>query len=789
MNKTIAYILFFSFTFLFAFYLVDNVKADTTYSLDFEDDCLTCQLDEQYHSWINSTLNDNPFYVDNNNPLTGSKNFYITQIYSGCPCVKVNGWWTYFYSESEYMTNWSAMMRANNGYTTDKKYLIDFYDSDETLIIRLFQTRSSGSNIWGYRAHNGSYMNIITGHDTVNYLNISWEFVDNETVTYYFDETEYTGTPYGLVSNPRINKTQFMALESQCSFYCDIDDVNVTFSGSVGGGSTYYDFSEYGKYCEGEKTGQSTSFADSKYVENKFNINLNIKIEAVDLIISNNQYAQVSSDPADYGLYINGNGNYIATEIIESDYGDYRVIWDNVDLNINEQPIFSFSCSQYVTYGSTNYYWYGIGIDSIGGELKYHNAIYQHANNEYDGYHHNYGLDMCFYYSQPQPDIPTFDDSIEVIPKGKNTFYEWENVMFQYSVSAIAPDNYAQLYKDGVKFSEQNFDNDGFLLSGYSGTFSFLPTSNANGSWEVRLMRGGAMKDNDTFTVINLPNEEDYNAQIGTYPNPSELNEIFTIEWLYNYSYFSLKGAIAYTTTNYFGSDYYILKTNILNDGIMTHSFNEEGKYYIWLCTFEDGNITPVIPCSHYVGSFYDNEIRTDKTHYVMEYNPQFSFYEQVALVNITGSHSFLGGDVYVLINDGAELEIYVGAYNSIDILHVIVEDGYYEVKLVADLGESDYTLLAQTNFTVTKSDIEPLTETEEITQYFIGLIIILIFTFIGFGIANNLNSDSVLAIGLFFGFIGAIITILFDILPMWIMFMIGLFFSAWIVYRLTATG
>jgi len=241
-------------------------------------------------------------------------------------------------------------------------------------------------------------------HIEGNQMNYSWYEEGGTTV--YAENASYssndwtTFTRIYFYSNVSSNG---MAMDDLILFYdtvLDDDCIDSTYS--------TYNIPEY--------AGLPTSLYNGQYVEHQYTsftgIGLTGELTWVRLLISNDQYNLISSNPANYTLVVNGE-DFGSADYIAPDGSNYYIQWNISKILGNSEPIFSFGCNKLLNYGYLYFYWFGLGVEtsSIWGS-KEHNTSSLHTNSLYDG--DDYEPDIAYDFHmecivEPIPPIDTND--------------------------------------------------------------------------------------------------------------------------------------------------------------------------------------------------------------------------------------------------------------------------------------------------------------------------------------------------------------------------------------------
>jgi hypothetical protein len=126
----------------------------------------------------------------------------------------------------------------------------------------------------------------------------------------------------------------------------------------------------------------------TRYIEYLTQYKYNEIIHDVFLPIGSGQYNYVSNNPNDYSMTLNGVDCGVADYIINyGSYGDYAIVWKDVDKLVNnEQVLFSFKSDKTTTIFSKDYYWWEMYFTFGGsGDTRVHNDINSYLDDNLDG--------------------------------------------------------------------------------------------------------------------------------------------------------------------------------------------------------------------------------------------------------------------------------------------------------------------------------------------------------------------------------------------------------------------
>lgn len=670
-----------------------------------------------------------------------------------------------------------------------------YYDYSGTNIVAIYILNCGNVGKVDLAYKNSLGVNTIFVEDLLDdeFHKVGFEFLSNDSINYWCLEYDGTYTETGVVQvynqvdNPQWNYTRLNVQSLMDTSGIWVDCFNVTVSDEAYSGSEEGDLSDYYKMCLSNAYpdcyhGVSAGIPSYQYIEGYCPLGITGSIHAVDLYVGIDQYNQVSGNPSSYYLYINGFNVGNADIITEGVYGGKILRWYgfSVGMSKNSYPVFEFKSTASTYYNGKTYYWYDVGVIN-DGVRRQHNTNSLYGDGVFNGNANTRSLDFCYYYTTT-PIGCDYSDMVYGNDKGETTFYEWDNILFSYTISTLSPDSYIRLYKDGVRYNGSGFGGSGKFLDGCSGTFSLLPTSEFNGVWSCRIYRGGSNIYFFNFTIENRTNILDYNAILGSTPNPSDEGEEFTLYWEYNRTYYdNLNGCIVYSIGDNFYENYVVVRMGIKGDGSLKYKLNNKNVYYFYLCSIDDGILYPLFPHSHSVGVKLGNNIYVGSDSYIMEYDSLSK--QTYALVNIFGNHGYLNGDVYVLINSGNDLSKYVGGDLDFDFYVKIYESGVYNVDLIRYNPTGNYTVLESVYFTVIDKDV---TDIEEKSLWFgldeggrfvvAGVIVLFIFMVIGVGLAKRVSSDK--AQGLLVGVwtvVGVVVNTIANLWPLYASFIVAL--------------
>lgn len=816
MNKTKFIVLLSLFLFFIFPSITTNVMGATAeYYYGFEGTTATYQVSVGdygngfFNSWDDNAIEELS-YVDTSFAYEGAKSYRVHDEGAGNNNVYFNS------TVSElYLVNTSFWIYFESGDSQVGLNCIEIYNyATDTPVWRLFfESDSSTAHLdFGYFDHNSveQIIELSVIDDEWHNIWVSWN--SNDSINIGIRENDGTTSevtaiqPYDVVDNPNFNRTRWYCSAQFVQEQYWIDFFNVTLSSTpYGEGYEHQDLTDYNVVCQGGNSYQQLS--NKKYVEDKYFFKLTGDIGAIELFISNDQYSQVSNDKTDYYCNLNGFPLGNPTEIVKYSTVKYQLRWLNLNVQLTEDyPVFEFYCNAYTYSAGTKIYWKGIGLNPQGGGYKYHNSLSK-LNGIYDGTLDNMGLSMCFYYINALPTPPEYADIDEISGTSENNIYtECSSELFSYTISTATPNTYIRLYKDGTKVTTQGYESK--IAKPYAGTCSYSFDQDSSGSYSLHLNRSGVALDYYNFTVIELPNEWDYNAQIWTTPILSGSGDTFTITWIYNKTYYDNKSAyIIFTEHNYIaGVGYKVLKTNVKNNGSMQDSIimemGYENQYYYHIAVVTDGAYESIIYCSHWVDEYNTNTIKTDKTYYELQDD---THYGKLAIVTISGTHSFLNQNVFVLINNGDVAKTPVSSTTTFGYYQYIYDTGFYNVKLVKYTSNTTYKTYAQTNFTVGDIPEDELvdefslqnmidTYLNDEQQFLAGIFIIGFFVFLPvyinyqwseekFGLQHALEIPHFVYLVMFI--IAYVINIYFELFDIYTIVIIGFFLGIILAYKI----
>lgn len=473
-------------------------------------------------------------------------------------------------------------------------------------------------------------------------------------------------------------------------------------------GTEYGDLSDYESLCEGGR-GMYMNVAERRYLENRFEVELNADIEAVDLYISYDQFALVSSSNIDYGITINGESFGQPQNMIDDGLG-YTLRWTGLSKTLEyEKPVIAFSCTASVTFGTNTYYWYGYGVNMEGGAHRTHNNPVYYVDELYNGIHHNFGLGMCIYYDPAVEPNPEYPDNIAL---AKSDYEEYDNIVIYGTVSTLAVNNYVKITNESGQVTIQGFGGNGCLIDDYDFQTSYVPYE--AGWYNFTLERNSVVEDYVNVTISTLA---DKTFIVWTEPNPSGINEQFKIKWVYDYATIGESGILFLSYDFPFDEDKLkgVMAADITGNGSRSWSHPFEDILYFYLCRDNETHGYLIGDYEiHYVGAFYINEIHV--------------LYPEIALVQegdqppratqtIYGQHTFPNCNVVIRLNGDVAYE--VGDMPVFEVSPVILQSGHWDVDLCL-VEDGVYTVLDNTSFIVLEAS-----ETQEgvLTTFIIGYI------------------------------------------------------------------
>lgn len=424
------------------------VSASNTYTTGFEDGTASQQYNNGWLRTQNITNLDatHYFYVTNTKSHSGNYSFQMRS---------ATGFWNYTYNTANNMVMWECDIRVD--VSTGGYAYIDFLNSSGATLIHLrFYTDTSPQAIrLYYQDYQGTLHNSPAFSDSTWYhLKINFNAKDN--VDYYFNTWNDTDAPPRTVSDDwRITSIKFQMTNDY--WYFDNHNITVTTTGDSTTTTTIegYDITspQCGitgyipliGYCSFQGNVHTQMMTDdycysdcipsyyhySQYLEFTHDFKLTGKIYYIDLYVAGMQYSLVSNARSDYGLYVNGIGEYIPSMWIDTGDGNYILRWNfpyGIQLD-NATPVFEFRCNAYyddTTYG--RYYWFlAIMPHECGYTFRVHDSSSNYGDGEIDGvpFHGcDFGIDnyiapyIVYYYNRtyygsgtPEEEIP--DDKLD----------------------------------------------------------------------------------------------------------------------------------------------------------------------------------------------------------------------------------------------------------------------------------------------------------------------------------------------------------------------------------------
>lgn len=383
--KKLFIVSFILFMLLNTCFLTNNVRANTPYDETFEGGVATTQLsDGQSQSgFLHSTaVHSTGTYITTASKRFGTYGYQGTGTVYGDTCVYFN-----FTGVGQYLTDFSLSQKSDSSYN---KIWYFINSSTSTTLVEL---KTEGGSLF-YKNDVGTYIEFGTYAEN-SWKSFGFNITDDTGITNYFLTGDLINSgiaksPLGINLGYKIDTIKWFFPTGSTnyidSFYFNLS-TGYNPSGGAGG-------------CEGEtefKTHDSGNYGNlpvglgyGRYVESKYTdftgLGITGNITDVSLSVGNNQYDIISNNLSKYTLVVNGFNCNNPSEWIP-DGSDWLLKWNNLSIALtNNQPIFSFGCSEMV-YTGQNHYWYDIGLTVTNPEygFKYHNDSLLHTNAVYDG--------------------------------------------------------------------------------------------------------------------------------------------------------------------------------------------------------------------------------------------------------------------------------------------------------------------------------------------------------------------------------------------------------------------
>lgn len=462
-----------------------------------------------------------------------------------------------------------------------------------------------------------------------------------------------------------------------------------------------------------------------KYIEGNYYVSKTLDIVALDLLVHEHQYL-LDSDLNNYYAQINGytighpdfwipfSENWYLLRWIFNESGEIISI-------TNSYPVFEF---YHGISDSQGYYWFVACSDESDINLDnnrirgFHNDPYK-----YDGFLNGI-TDIAefgyrWYYTNEQIDInPSYNDFIST---EKDTYYQFEQIWYDGTVSTLVYDNTVHIYKDGSELSVYGFPKD---ITTYSFSGSFIATD--TGSYAVTIERQSNIVAQYNFTVTTML---DPNFWIYTIPNPSNTFTLYTVNYRYNHSENKDGKIVLSTSPNLQATNQYIEQWFInssTENNSFTHIINYESLFYYIMAVEQSSNVyTPILQYIHVTkDKEYSNELDVKYETLTIYDN------EQYATQEIIYQHNHIGSNCIYLTIPSINYKVSLKTMSSGTISVNIYNSGTYTAYL--ELHTANGTVyLANVSFLVSTESEVTIPETEIISQdyyWLAGIITILIF-------------------------------------------------------------
>jgi hypothetical protein len=812
---------------------IDVLATSVKYAKGFEGSV----LGQQYHSnsssfsintyaLLNSPVCENTYYKSGSRGygatsgtwrskfiLSYSMSNFLTSFSFYTNCVSTGGVLNfYLLNQTEYLAHASNYNKYIARLTLDTSAGKVFYYNDANVSTQLTPSLDGGTN---------------------------WDSFINFTITdslgdadYYYSKTGYSVISHSALRNGsaishnvRID-TIVIDYGSANKYY--LDDMNFTISSSYtsgGGGNLSYgcgiDLSPYKKLSmlatgynnmDSEGFVPATSYKLSQtmyyphYIETRFMSRLSTRVWGITLLIETDQHL-ASPSVGDYYLVFNGvNLGYPDCLSQYYDNNTWMLIWDfrsiNISLN-NEYPQFSF-------YSNTPWEILYTPFINNGWEwLKAHDSTTLGKNSVYDGTVVYVGTDIVsvpitMYYGTitVNPIASGFKDGIEV---NSNTYNQYDTVHIFYKINSTksaGATNYIRIWKgtSEIIFLNQQLPYQ-IPASKFSGEKTFIPM--IGGSYKICLYRGTSNVSFKMITVTNL-SVADSNYVLWSTPNPYDKGQYYTV----GYRYYNAEGKeglinIFPENPNPLNTDYTDFSKATVLTRVLTS--NTSGNLTIqYKSAYASNNI--IIMYVH-TGNLTYNEVKRAFEYYLPDMPLVNSIYvagsnphiipsdKPYVSINIYGTHSYFGFDVYVTLNGKRIYPNSYGLESEFSFCYNISKADTYNVSLkLSTTNGSTYLDSAIFIVQYESEQINPSGDTfgnivsliPVAYRFYVGIGVIIAFFLIPLGlIFSALNFASsrgvtivipqmitiVLSLGC--GITGYILTLLWGLMPAWTVFVL----------------
>lgn len=680
-------------TLLLTVFTINPMGSPVFYTTSFEDGILThydADGTSYTNYWLNCQINppgvSQQFYINDLQVYDGSKSFYIDGGYAG------GAWWNYTYSVNKYLTKWENWFYMD---TTGGSAEIDIYfyngsdipsNFDQFSFIHL-HLLENGEHCY-YYDHNGNPQEIGDFQNQA-WHKIGFEIIDQDSVSYFFNNTYYPATPRNTSMN-RIDSVRFEWIGTPET---SIDNHRICIDNSFISGEgvacgEFPDMSYLGKITTEDIIYQQVI---KPTIEFNYNVPIETTLYYLDLYVGLSQMTY-DNDLSHYSGYINGH-NIGTPDCVFSYLDGYVMRWEFLyGIPIINQTVLveinhytgGYNC--YITEEChTEYGWFDIpwgwtcedvevctywslpvclnDIDQ-DGDISYR----QNGNNfnvgSYDGELSNYDVCYKLYYETMNTynDKPGYanDDILiisgnngNVLADGTPLFFMYETAVFiSYIIEDLTVANYIRIWDmtHGVEVGLTQGFGLGNMLQYFDRTLGFIPYN--TGLYKANIYRNGANVTSKTFYVASSVDES---KLLYTVRNPSNLYNSYNV--FYNYTHpDGWKGAIgmSYDNTNFNRKDdceYWVDSISSGTNGVFVYTPENIQSHY-WRFFVSINNGSSFVPFSgihtHYIydNVLFENTILVNTPVIDLAADPS----NQKSVI-ISGTHNHLGADIYIRIN------------------------------------------------------------------------------------------------------------------------------------------
>jgi hypothetical protein len=730
--------------------------------------------------------------IATHNYTTGSSLFYLSsdKYYSNglsFKCAKyttkiMRGWWNY--TSDLIMTEWNAYLNIdttagiNNG-------IWQFKNETNVTLIEL-QIIPSTKDIRYYNGVTTGILNTSYTGGGINWQKIGWILCQNGTIDYYYGTTHIYDNPYHSSSLTGVKYVYFnnSAVTDGIIYWVDENKITYGFSSSLSSACDLSAYSTLGSYPDVIVI----PVGNVKLRENKYSNKFSGDIYGIDIFCGSDFNSDWSTN---WYLSINGF-THLPTCFYNYSFGSYtvngiRYSFIDSPISVNDAYLAIESYADIINPYTGNYYrplyssdttYRGTSdVDQDGiSESKYGSAS-SSVNGAYDAPNTiNYEFFYILYYigSSGSPIENTTAYNFlniygERLTNSSTTklFYVNDTVFLSYGLSDITISN-----RINIKYSSSNITSQGYPRSLFNpkGTLSFSPEN--VGNYTVYLYSNNIMSIYKYFNVILNPNAEDNAYQIHSIPSISIDYESYTVKYRYynvlgNYGYIGVF-RYGYDTSN-FSKNIYNRKIDVNYSGQFIYIPNELSFNNYWQLFVKVGS--EYIPKGdthiHYI-------MQSDKTSVLnIDYGERYGRLPIVGNpITIYGSHPYVGSDIYIYVNNNQWK--YAGNAQEYSQMYIPTKTGSLLFILGLKLDNGTVIILDSKSIIISSNVTKlPSTGLEGFPDYIswtIGLILTMLFFLIPLLVLKN-RTDSPIAMGVisFSGFFGLSLSVLFGLLPLWI--------------------